>query len=80
MARDNGKSFGGSICAGSLNVRQSEGRLWSGTGFGEILSVDLPRPRDRATLLLARFAELREHVWGTLMADARQAELEVVKR
>ncbi|MBI3054436.1 MAG: ABC transporter ATP-binding protein [Betaproteobacteria bacterium] len=46
----------------------------------EIVAVDLPRPRDRATLLLARFAELREHVWGTLMADARQAELEVVKR
>ena len=46
----------------------------------EIVAVDLPRPRDRATLLLARFAELREHVWGTLMADARQAELEVVRR
>ena len=46
----------------------------------EIVAVDLPRPRDRATLLLARFAELREHVWGTLMADARQAELQVVRR
>jgi len=46
----------------------------------EIVEVDLPRPRDRATLLLPRFAELREHVWGTLMADARQAELQVVKR
>jgi len=46
----------------------------------EIVAVDLPRPRDRATLLLPRFAELREHVWGTLMVDARQAELEVVKR
>ncbi len=46
----------------------------------EIVEVDLPRPRDRATLLLARFAELREHVWGTLMVDARQAELQVVKR
>ncbi len=46
----------------------------------EIVKVDLPRPRDRATLRLPRFAELREHVWDTLMADARQAELEVVKR
>jgi NitT/TauT family transport system ATP-binding protein len=43
----------------------------------EIVTVDLPRPRDRATLLLPRFAELREHVWGTLMADARKAEFEV---
>jgi len=45
----------------------------------EIVEVDLPRPRNRATLLLPRFAELREHVWSTLMADARQAELEVVR-
>ena len=45
----------------------------------EIVKVDLPRPRDRATLLLPRFAELREHVWNTLMADARQAELEVIR-
>jgi len=43
----------------------------------EIVTVDLPRPRNRATLLLPRFAELREHVWGTLVADARQAEFEV---
>ena len=43
----------------------------------EVVEVDLPRPRDRATLLLPRFAELREHVWGTLMADARQAEFDV---
>jgi NitT/TauT family transport system ATP-binding protein len=46
----------------------------------EIVKVDLPVPRDRATLLLPRFAELREHVWSTLMIDARQAELEVVRR
>ncbi len=46
-------------------------------GVHEIVEVDLPRPRDRATLLQPRFAELREHVWGTLMADARQAEFEV---
>ena len=43
----------------------------------EIIEVDLPRPRDRSTLLLPRFAELREHVWGTLMDDARRAEFEV---
>ena len=43
----------------------------------EIVEVDLPRPRNRATLLQPRFAELREHVWATLMADARKAEFEV---
>jgi len=45
----------------------------------EIVEVDLPRPRDRATLLHPRFAELREHVWNTLMAEARQAEFEVTR-
>jgi NitT/TauT family transport system ATP-binding protein len=45
----------------------------------EIVDVDLPRPRSRETLLLPRFAELREHVWRTLMADARQAEFEVTR-
>ena len=43
----------------------------------EIVGVDLPRPRDRSTLLQPRFAELREHVWSTLMADARRAEREL---
>jgi len=43
----------------------------------EVVEVDLPRPRERATLRLPRFAELREHVWSTLMADARKAEFEV---
>jgi NitT/TauT family transport system ATP-binding protein len=47
------------------------------SGVHEIVEVDLPRPRSRETLLLPRFGELREHVWSTLMADARQAELEV---
>jgi NitT/TauT family transport system ATP-binding protein len=46
-------------------------------GVHEIVAVDLPRPRSRATLSDPRFAELREHVWGTLMADARRAEFEV---
>jgi NitT/TauT family transport system ATP-binding protein len=45
----------------------------------EIVEVDLPRPRDRSTLLLPRFAELREHVWSTLMADARLAERELTR-
>jgi NitT/TauT family transport system ATP-binding protein len=45
----------------------------------EIVTVDLPHPRDRTTLLSPRFAELREHVWGTLMAEARQAEFEVTR-
>jgi NitT/TauT family transport system ATP-binding protein len=43
----------------------------------EVVEVDLPRPRGRATLALPRFAELREHVWNTLMADAREAEYEL---
>ena len=45
----------------------------------EIVEVDMPRPRDRSTLLQPRFAELREHVWDTLMADARQAERELTR-
>ncbi|MBI3936590.1 MAG: ABC transporter ATP-binding protein [Betaproteobacteria bacterium] len=45
----------------------------------EIVTVDLPRPRTRATLATPRFAGLREHVWNTLMADARRAELEIVR-
>ena len=40
----------------------------------EIIQVDLPRPRSRATLSEPRFAELRERVWGTLMSEARKAE------
>ncbi|OGA38602.1 MAG: hypothetical protein A3G24_10995 [Betaproteobacteria bacterium RIFCSPLOWO2_12_FULL_62_13] len=47
------------------------------SGVHEIVTVDLPRPRSRATLAHPRFAELREHVWGTLMDDARRAEFEV---
>jgi NitT/TauT family transport system ATP-binding protein len=40
----------------------------------KIVEVDLPRPRTRETLREARFAELRELVWNTLMAEAREAE------
>jgi NitT/TauT family transport system ATP-binding protein len=43
----------------------------------EVIDVDLPRPRNRATLTLPRFAPLREQVWGTLMAEAREAEFDV---
>ena len=47
------------------------------SGVHEIIEVDLPRPRNRATLLLPRFAELREHVWSTLMKEAKEAEFKV---
>ena len=40
----------------------------------ETIDIDLPHPRTRETLRLARFAELRERVWGTLMREAREAE------
>lgn len=43
----------------------------------EIIDVDLPRPRDRATLAMPRFTALRERVWSTLMDDARRAEFDV---
>jgi NitT/TauT family transport system ATP-binding protein len=39
-----------------------------------VVTVDLPRPRTRETLRDARFAELREVVWSTLMKEAREAE------
>lgn len=35
----------------------------------EIVTVDLPRPRNRSTLAHPRFAQLREHVWQTLMDE-----------
>jgi NitT/TauT family transport system ATP-binding protein len=43
----------------------------------EIIDVDLPGPRDQKTRSHPRFAEIREHVWGTLMDEARAAEFEV---
>jgi ABC-type nitrate/sulfonate/bicarbonate transport system ATPase subunit len=43
----------------------------------EEIEVDLPHPRSRATLALPRFAALREHVWSTLMDEARAAELQL---
>ena len=41
------------------------------------IDVNLPGPRDRETLSHPRFAEVREHVWSTLMDEARAAEFEV---
>ena len=43
----------------------------------ETIKVDLPFPRSRETLTLPRFATLREHVWTTLMDEARAAELQL---
>lgn len=43
----------------------------------EIIEVGLDHPRSRATLAEPRFAEVREHVWGTLMDEARKAEFEL---
>lgn len=43
----------------------------------EIIPIDLPRPRDRATLADPRFVQLRERVWETLMAEARKAEFDL---
>ncbi|MDE2227707.1 MAG: ABC transporter ATP-binding protein [Alphaproteobacteria bacterium] len=43
----------------------------------EDITVDLPRPRSRATFTLPRFAELRERVWSTLMSEAKKAEFQV---
>jgi NitT/TauT family transport system ATP-binding protein len=45
----------------------------------KVVPVDLPRPRTRETLSAARFAELREEVWTTLMAEAREAEFKLVR-
>jgi NitT/TauT family transport system ATP-binding protein len=46
-------------------------------GIHEVIDVDLPRPRSRATLTHPRFATLREHVWTTLMDEAKAAELQL---
>jgi len=43
----------------------------------ETITIDLPRPRTRATLRHPRFAELRERVWSTLMDEAKQAEFHI---
>ena len=43
----------------------------------EDIEVDLPSPRERGILAHPRFAEIREHVWSTLMEEAREAEFQV---
>jgi NitT/TauT family transport system ATP-binding protein len=43
----------------------------------ETITIDLARPRSRATLREPRFAELRERVWGRLMNEARAAEYQL---
>jgi hypothetical protein len=42
-----------------------------------VIDVGLRRPRTRETLSSPRFAEVREHVWSTLMQDIEQAEKEL---
>jgi NitT/TauT family transport system ATP-binding protein len=44
-----------------------------------VITVDLPHPRTRDTLRVPRFAELRELTWGTLMAEAREAEFSLAR-
>jgi len=43
----------------------------------EVIDVKLPGPRSRETLAHPRFSEVREHVWSTLMDEARAAEFEI---
>ena len=43
----------------------------------EVIDVGLPHPRSRKTLAERRFTEVREHVWSTLMDEARRAEFAV---
>jgi len=47
------------------------------SNIDEVVTIDLPRPRTRATLREPRFAELRERVWGRLMSEARAAEYQL---
>jgi NitT/TauT family transport system ATP-binding protein len=43
----------------------------------EVVEVGLPHPRNRQTLSQKRFAEVREHVWSTLVEEAREAEFKL---
>lgn len=47
------------------------------SGVHEVVETGLQHPRTRATLTEPRFAEVREHVWSTLMDEARRAEFEM---
>jgi NitT/TauT family transport system ATP-binding protein len=46
----------------------------------EMVTIDLARPRSRATLREPRFTELRERVWSRLMSEARAAEYQLERR
>ena len=61
--------MGDRVCAQGPAEQHSEGRH----------TVDLPRPRTRETLRQGRFVELRELVWNTLMAEAREAEFRLAR-
>jgi NitT/TauT family transport system ATP-binding protein len=50
------------------------------SSIDQTITIDLPRPRTRATLREPRFAELRERVWNRLMTEARAAEYQLEKR
>ena len=43
----------------------------------EVVEVGLAHPRTRQTLSQRRFAEVREHVWSTLVEEAREAEFKL---
>jgi NitT/TauT family transport system ATP-binding protein len=45
----------------------------------KVVTIDLPHPRTRQTLQAARFAELRELVWTSLMKEAREAEFHLAR-
>ncbi len=47
------------------------------SAVSEIVNVDLPRPRTREALASPLFLELREHVWNTLLDEARRAEFQL---
>lgn|GEM_PF-5438573 len=47
------------------------------SSVAEVVRVDLPLPGTRETLSLPLFVELREHVWNTLLDEARRAELQL---
>ncbi len=43
----------------------------------EVIDVGIPHPRNRSTLSNPRFSEVREHVWNSVMQEARDAEFHV---
>src|SRR5216683_1612485 len=61
----------------TVRANVAYGLSLAGASISEIVEVDLPRPRTRETLASPRFSELREHVWNTLMDEARRAEFQL---